>query len=334
MVGPRPRPQTVATEVGGSETARPEAGGGQTGDAPPRSGPLERLRGAAGEALFARVAGEDGPEQRARIHGTPGPRDFPPGAAIRRVHDDASMFVGGFRALLLQALHPLAMAAVAEHSGYRTDPWGRLARTSTFLATTTFATSADAQQAIDIVRAVHVRMKGVAPVGRPYAADDPWLLRWVHIAEADSFLTAHQLYGRRPLDGAGCDEYLAQVATVAERLGAVDVPHDRVALRRAFTEFGPELRATRESEDVARYLISEPPLPWVAKGAYSLLGRAALASLPSWARRATPTPWYPRGSGRGDTATARAGGHAATKAIRWALAPTKSGTVETAPTPA
>ncbi|ROS78654.1 oxygenase MpaB family protein [Cellulomonas sp. PhB143] len=283
--------------------------------ASPSASPLEALRARAGAALFERVAGEDGPAQRSRIHDTPGPRDFGPTSAIARVHDDASMFVGGLRALLLQALHPLAMAAVAAHSGYRADPWGRLARTSTFIATTTFATRADAQQAIDVVRAVHVRMRGTAPDGRPYAADDPWLLRWVHVAEADSFMTAHRRYGAHPLDDAGYDEYLDQAATVAERLGAIDVPHSRAELARAFREFGPELARTPEADDVARYLLAEPPLPWAARGAYSLLGRAAVGSLPGWARRMTAQPWHVTG----ETPLVRAGGQAVTRAIRWAL---------------
>ena len=100
------------------------------------------------------------------------------------------MFAGGLRALLLQSLHPLAMAAVAEHSDYRGDPWGRLQRTSYFLAVTTFGPASDAQQAVDRVRAVHQHVTGTAPDGRPYRASDPHLLPWVHIAETDSFLRA------------------------------------------------------------------------------------------------------------------------------------------------
>ena len=105
------------------------------------------------------------------------------------------MFVGGIRALLLQSLHPLAMAGVAGHSGYRGDPWGRLQRTSYFLAVTTFGLASDAQAATRRVRAIHERVTGTAPDGRPYAAPDPRLLTWVHIAEADSFLCAHSRSG-------------------------------------------------------------------------------------------------------------------------------------------
>ncbi|MDQ2636278.1 MAG: DUF2236 domain-containing protein, partial [Actinomycetota bacterium] len=104
---------------------------------------LGAVRDRMGSALFGMVAGPGGPANRARIHETPGPRWFGEDRPIRRVHGDASMFVGGLRALLLQSLHPLAMAGVAEHSDFRNDPWGRLARTSTFLAVTTFGTADD-----------------------------------------------------------------------------------------------------------------------------------------------------------------------------------------------
>src|SRR3954469_5914022 len=120
--------------------------------------------------LFAMVARPQGPANRERIHRAPGTRWFDDDRPIRRVHADASMFVGGLRALLLQSLHPQAMAAVAAHSGYRGDPWGRLARTSTFLATTTFGTEDDAARAVAVVRAVHERVRGVTADGLAYAA--------------------------------------------------------------------------------------------------------------------------------------------------------------------
>ena len=95
------------------------------------------------------------------------------------------------------------MTAVAEHSGYRGDMWGRLARTSTFLAATTFATATDAQASVDVVRRIHDRITGTMPDGTPYVASDPHLLMWVHVAEIDSFLRAHVRYGKHKLDQAG-----------------------------------------------------------------------------------------------------------------------------------
>ena len=159
--------------------------------------PVARVRDRLGAELFRRVAGPDGPKHRERIHDTPGPRWFPEDSPIARVHGDAAMFVGGIRAVLLQTMHPAAMTAVAEHSGYRGDMWGRLARTSRFIAVTTFGTDQHAQQAVDVVRSIHDRVSGTLPDGTSYAASDPHLLLWVHVAEVDSFLTAHQAYGKR-----------------------------------------------------------------------------------------------------------------------------------------
>src|SRR3954465_9027560 len=116
------------------------------------------------------------------------------------------MFIGGLRALLLQSLHPLAMAGVAGHSGYRGDPWGRLQRTSYFLAVTTFGLASDAEATVARVKGIPRRVHGVAPDGRPYAASDPHLLKWVHVAEVDSFLRTHQRYGAAPLSPADADD--------------------------------------------------------------------------------------------------------------------------------
>ncbi|HYS40081.1 MAG TPA: oxygenase MpaB family protein, partial [Pseudonocardiaceae bacterium] len=156
---------------------------------------LAAVRQRLGDGLFGLVAGPNGPAVGARIHRTPGPRWFDEDRPIRLVHADASMFIGGLRALLLQSLHPLAMAAVAAHSGYRGDPWGRLQRTAAFIAVTTFGTATDAEAAIERIRAVHDRVHGTSPDGRPYRANDPHLLAWVHVAEVDSFLRCYQRYG-------------------------------------------------------------------------------------------------------------------------------------------
>lgn len=275
--------------------------------------PLERVRLRLGGALFAKVAGPDAEAVRDRIHLTPGPRWFAPESPIGRVHADASMFVGGLRALLLQSLHPLAMAGVAGHSGYRGDPWGRLERTATFIATTTFATTTDAQAAVDRVRAVHERVRGKAPDGRPYRAGDPHLLTWVHAAEADSFLTAHQRFGERPLTAAEADEYVAQAATVARALGAVVVPETVADLRATIEDYRPELEATAAALDAARFLLAEPPLPGPARPPYALLAAGAVRLLPGWARESLHV----------DTRFRRAcGGPAgalAVRAVRWGM---------------
>lgn len=274
------------------------------------------IRSRLGGELFARVAGPRGDQVRDRIHRTPGPRWYGPDDAIRRVHGDASMFVGGLTALLLQSWHPLAMAAVAAHSGYRGDPWGRLQRTSTFIATTTFGTAAHAEQVIGTVRAIHDRISGVTADGEPYAASDPHLLRWVHITEAHAFLAAHQRYGAHPLDAAGCDAYVAQGARVGRALGAEDLPETAAGLRDALDSYLPELRGTPEAREAARFLLVHPPIPVAARVPYAVLAAASIAGLPRAARRPLglpDVPWL-------DATLARGGGHAVTRAVRWALA--------------
>ncbi|MFG3250855.1 oxygenase MpaB family protein [Streptomyces sp. NPDC048187] len=278
---------------------------------------LTELRGHAGKALFARVAGPDGPAVRARIHDTPGPRWFEPDRPIRTVHGDASMFIGGISALLLQSLHPLAMAAVAAHSGFRGDPWGRLQRTSTFLAVTTYGTADDAQRAVDHVRGIHERIRGRTAEGLTYHAADPHLLGWVHAAETDSFLRAHQRYGAHRLDDADYDAYVTDTARVAEALGVVDPPLDRRSLSLRLSAYRPELRATAEARATARFLLLQPPIPLAARPFYAGLAANAVAVLPPWARELLRLPRLPVV----EDLAVRPVGRALTSAIRWAMTP-------------
>ncbi|MEU1853210.1 oxygenase MpaB family protein [Streptomyces sp. NPDC019990] len=278
---------------------------------------LTEVREQLGRALFRRVAGPGGPATRARIHHTPGPRWFGPDRPIRTVHGDASMFIGGLTALLLQSLHPLAMAAVAGHSGYRGDPWGRLQRTSTFLAVTTYGTAEDAQRAVDHVRGIHRRIRGTTTGGEPYQAADPHLLGWVHAAETDSFLRAHARFGARPLDAAGYDAYVADTARVAEALGVTDPPRNLGELAERLTAYRPELRATPEARSAARFLLFRPPLPLPVRPFYGGLAANAVNLLPAWARGML---WLPRVPVVEDLAI-RPTGHALTRTIRWAMTP-------------
>ncbi|WP_304112963.1 oxygenase MpaB family protein [Mycolicibacterium bacteremicum] len=276
---------------------------------------LGSVRDGLGRALFGLVAGPDGPDNRARIHGTPGPRWFGEDRPIRRVHADASMFVGGLRALLLQSLHPLAMAGVAEHSDYRGDPWGRLQRTSTFLAVTTFGAAPDAQRAVDKVRGIHRRVHGVAPDGSPYDASDPHLLEWVHIAEIGSFLLAHQLYGAQPLDQSGRDDYVADTARVAEALGVPNPPRTERELRERIQAYRPELRGTAAARDAARFLLLTPPLPLPARAPYAALAATSVAMLPGWARKPLWLPYFPPL----EATVVRMSGRVLVGGIRWVM---------------
>lgn len=227
------------------------------------------------------------------------------------------MYVGGLAALLLQSLHPVAMAAVWGHSGFRGDPWGRLQRTSTFLAETTFATTQDADRAVRRVREVHARVHGTTPEGVAYGASDPWLLSWVHIAETYCFLEAHRRYGRTPLTEGQQDAYVEDMAAVAARLGVLDPPMNRAELVAALRGRRRELKATEESLSTARYLLASPPLPRPARLPYLLLAAAAVDLLPPWAREMIPVPWPIRRL----LPFARRGGLTVTAAIRWVTEP-------------
>jgi uncharacterized protein (DUF2236 family) len=232
------------------------------------------------------------------------------------------MFIGGLSALLLQSLHPLAMAAVAGHSGFRGDPWGRLQRTSTFLAVTTYGTADSAQRAVDRVRAVHETVRGTTADGEEYRASDPRLLCWVHIAEVDMFLRAHQRYGARPLDDEGCDGYVADMARVATALGVPDPPVDRAGLAERLAAYRGELRTTPEARSTARFLLLHPPVPLLARLPYGVLAANAVSLLPGWASRALWLPRIPPAEG----VCVRPLGTAVTAVIRWALAPTRDTT--------
>lgn len=249
------------------------------------------------------------------MHDRPGPRWFAEDAPIREVHADAAMFVGGLRALLLQSLHPLAMAAVAGHSDYRGDPWGRLARTSHFLAVTTFGTAADAEKMVARIRAIHDRVTGTAPDGRPYAAGDPHLLGWVHVAEVDSFLAAHRRYGQRPLTAERRDRYIREAGEVSARLGVLDPPADHAELQARLKAYRPELAGTREARQAARFMLLQPPLPMAARPAYAVLAAAAVGTLPAWARWPLRLPYLPVA----EATVVRLAGDSVVRTIRWAM---------------
>jgi uncharacterized protein (DUF2236 family) len=225
------------------------------------------------------------------------------------------MFVGGIRALLLQSLHPLAMAGVAAHSGFRGDPWGRLQRTSHFLAVTTFGSADDAEAMVERITSIHERVKGTAPDGRPFAATDPHLLRWVHVAEVDSFLSAHTAYGERPLSPTERDGYVLDTAKVAAALGVIDPPTTVAELGEQLASYRPELQGTRDARAAARFIVFQPPLPLLLRPAYGVLAATAVSLLPVWARWPLRLPYLPLTEAVG----VRAAGHVMTRTIRWAL---------------
>ncbi|MFJ8040103.1 oxygenase MpaB family protein [Kitasatospora sp. NPDC096147] len=243
----------------------------------------EALRGRLLAQINATVHGPDlHLERYDRPAGDPGL--FGPDSVVWRVHaHPAGMLVGGFAALLLQSLHPLAMAGVDHHSDFRADPTGRLHRTARFVTTTTLGSTESARQAIAAVRRIHPHIRGTAPDGRPYRADDPALLTWVHTAEVACFLTGYQTFAADRLTPAECDAYLAEYAVVAELLGATGVPVSQAGVRAYLTGMRPQLHAVPAAFDVLRLLRNFGRSPR-ERLAVRLLTNAALAVLPPWAR--------------------------------------------------
>lgn len=264
--------------------------------------------------LRAKVAGPEAAERAHAIWGAEGERWYSPADPIWRVNEDPAMYAGGVCALFLQSLHPGPMKAVAQHDNYQSDPWGRLQRISNHIAVTTYGPIPDAERQFAIVRAVHRRVKGVDDFGTPYDAGDPDLLRWVHVAETWSFLTAHQRWGRQPLDEAGCDEYVRQSADGGRRLGATNLPETAAELEQQLTDFRPQLAVTPDALEVVDFLTHRAPLPAMAKPGYRLVISGGKALLPPWAREMLTL-----GNRTREVAAQRAAGALATKLVGWAL---------------
>lgn len=276
---------------------------------------LTGARRRAGLMVRSRIAGDDAATRRQQIWLSEGERWHTPDDAICRVNGDASMFAAGLTALLLQSLHPLAMAGVADHSDYRTDPWGRLQRTSQFIATTTFGTIADATALIKTINKVHRTVNGTDYRGRAYNARDPHLLRWVHVAEIWSFLECHRLYGRYELTPRQRDEYVGQSARTGLMLGAKQVPMTVAELDAALEQYRPELESSPAALDARHFMLDEPPVGRTEKPVYAMLREGAVSALPGWARAMLELPPGPLGSRDLGVGVGRAG----VSALRWVL---------------
>ena len=246
------------------------------------------------------------------ITGDPGL--FGPESVTWRVHADASILVGAIRSLVLQTMHPLAMAGVAEHSGYRNDPTGRLWQTSRYVRTVTFGSTKDADRAIRHVKRVHERVTGTAPDGRPYAANDPHLLLWVHHTLVESFLLSYQRFSAKTLAPGDADRYVEEQAVVAERFGAEPPARSVAELHTWMREERADLGATRDARDAVRFLLF-PPVPLALRPAYSVLAAAAVGSLPAWLRWDLRLPILPIT----DRLAVRPAATVLTRAIDWAL---------------
>jgi uncharacterized protein (DUF2236 family) len=211
---------------------------------------------------------------------------FGPQSVTWRLHADLSAPVAGLRSLLLQALHPLAMAGVDQHSQWRADPAGRFASTSAYVLTTTYGDRASAQAVAARVRKIHEWVRGTDPVtGRHYEAGDPDLLIWVHAGLVDSGLVAADLYGT-PLSAADKDAYVAEMTTAAELVGVPPgrAPASVAELEAYFAAVRPELTLSPGAAATAAYLIEMPDVEPELADIWRELAAASVTSLPDWAR--------------------------------------------------
>lgn len=268
------------------------------------------------------LAGGDGRPPLAYLEPAGDAGLFGPSSQTWRVHADfASMMVGGIGALVLQALHPLALAGVWDHSSFREDLRGRLARTARFIAETTYGGTAMAEQALARVRAIHAGVRGRHPDGRIYRADDPRLLYWVHLAETTSFLHAYRVFVEPRITSVQADRYFAEMARIARALGCDESawPDGRIATSEAQARedmlgYLAELEFSERSRYVLDLLQRLP-----GAGAPAVLQRlfvqAALNELPAWAHgllgRPAPGPWQREST--------RAGMRLFAQPLRWAL---------------
>jgi uncharacterized protein (DUF2236 family) len=232
---------------------------------------------------------------------------FGPGSATRRVIGDPAALVGGFSALFLQALHPRAMAGVHQHSNFSADFWPRLHRTAEYVTTLAFADRATADRAVARVRGMHRKVRGTDPVtGREYSAQDPDLLRWVHVTEVSSFVHAVRTLGL--VDDAEEDRFLAEQVRAGALLGATDLPASRAEVEDYFAAVRPELVASPIARRAALRL-AVAPLPrrvellTPARPAWTAVAAVAFGLLPTWAKDLYGLPRLPGTTAITDAAT-------------------------------
>jgi uncharacterized protein (DUF2236 family) len=201
-----------------------------------------------------------------------------------KVQADTSMFVAGVAAFALQMLHPLALAGVADHSSFAEDFVGRVVRTGEFVQGVVYGDSAEAERRCARVRAVHHRVVGTAPDGRPYDASDPALLEWVHLGEYQAIAAAYRRFGALPLSDAELDRYVDEVAVAGERVGVPDPPHSWSELDAALQRHRPSLAVGEQTVAALRFLADPPGLPAAARPAWRVAFSGGVACLPPWAR--------------------------------------------------
>ena len=233
---------------------------------------------------------------------------FGPGSITWELMGDASTFIGGIRALLVQAAHPEVVAGVADHSRYREDPLGRLSRTSNYVTATSYGAMPEVDAAVEVVRRAHARVRGTSHRGIPYTAGNPELAAWVHNSLTDSLLVAAQVFGPRSLSTEDADRFVMEQAQIGRRLGAEPLPETAADLARWVAEH-PAVAPSPGMVEAVRFL-KHPPLSPAVMLSYRLMTRAAVATLPEQLREVLRVRAH-----RGAIPI----GRASMRSLRWAL---------------
>lgn len=262
---------------------------------PVLNSPVEALRSSVASGFRKIVSGDPtgAPDWVQQLSEGTDDGYFGPGSAAWAVHGSLPTLVGGVRALLMQALHPGALAGVRQHSRYEEDALGRLAGTTQWLTVTTFGDRAMADRECARVRGMHRKVSGtyeVDGVEKEYSAGDPDLLRWVHIAFTDSFLTTHRVWGGAIPGGE--DAYVREWAKAGELVGVTNAPQSVAELTDQLDEYLPFLRGSEEAWNTVSF-IRNPPLPIAARAPYGVLFAGAVATMPDRYRTMLRLPAFP-----------------------------------------
>lgn len=218
---------------------------------------------------------------------------FGPESIAWKVHADfISMMIGGISSLILQALHPQALAGVWDHSSFREDLKGRLGRTAFFIAATTYGPTDMADNIIQKVNQIHTKITGLDEFGKPYSATDPHLLAWVHLTETRSFMSSFEVYRKEILSPKEKDQYFLEMKSLGERMGATGIPNTYAETESAIKAYIPELYFGDRAKSIID-LLDHFPSNLAAKPFIKLISRAGFLNLPDWVypiiKKTTPT---------------------------------------------
>lgn len=207
---------------------------------------------------------------------------FGPESIAWKVHADfISMMIGGISSLVLQALHPKALAGVWDHSSFREDLKGRLGRTAFFIAATTYGSNEMASNAIHRVNQIHKKVTGFDEFNEPYRADDPKLLAWVHLTETRSFMRSYESYRSESLQSQSKDQYFLEMKMLGEKLGAIDLPDTYAGTERAIKQYIPELHYGDRAKNIIG-MLDNFPSNLSSKPFVKMISRAGFLNLPNW----------------------------------------------------